>query len=81
MAEILSTLWEVINKPHDVTVLSNFPPAESVPALPYSVSYRGAYSILQVRSPSHESRKLGSCEDRPHQVDPRRVFFRPEVLG
>ena len=33
-AAMLSTFWEVINKPDDITFLSNPPPAESVPALP-----------------------------------------------
>ena len=79
--EILSTLWEIINKPGGITAPSNSPPAGSVSAFPFSVLHKGAHSTPQVRLCGHESCRLGSCEDHPHQVDPRRGFLRQEILG
>ena len=88
-AEMLSTLWEVVKKPGGITVPSNPPPAgsvpnfftRSVPASPSLPLHGSAHSTPQGLSRSHGSRKLGSCKDRPDQVDPRRRFLRPEVLG
>ena len=68
-AEMLSTLWEVVKKPGGITVPSNSPATESVPVLPSLPLHRGAHSTPQITMPSHKSRKLGGCEDRPHQVD------------
>ena len=72
--EMLSTLWRIVKKP-GITAPSNSPATESVPALPSLVLHGGAHTTPQVRSGSHKSRKLGSCGDRPHQVDPRRGFL------
>ena len=79
--EMLSTLWEVMGQPGDITALSNFLPARFVSPSPSLVSHGDAHPTPQVKSGSHEPRKLGSCEDRPHQVNPRRGFLRQEVLG
>ena len=81
VAEMFSAVWEVITKPGGIKVPSNSPPAESVPASPSLVLHGGTHSTPQVRPGSHEPRKLGSCEDRPHQVNPRRGFLRQGVLG
>ena len=70
VAGMLSALWRVVNKPGGITVPSNPTPAESVPALTSLVLHGGVHSIPQVRSRGRESRKLDSCEDRSHQVDP-----------
>ena len=70
VAEMFSTVWEVINKSGGITAPSNFRPVVSVPILPCSLLHEDIHPTPQVRSGSHESRKLGSCEHRPHQVDP-----------
>ena len=81
VAEMFSTVWEVINKPGSITVPSNSPPAKSVPVLPSLLLHSDVHSTPQVGSGNHESRKLEGREDFPHQVDPRRRFLRQEVLG
>ena len=72
VTEMLSTFWDVINKSDDITIPSNSP---YVLALISLMLHGGTHSNPQVRSRGRESRKLESCEDRPHQVDPRRGFL------
>ena len=77
VTEMLSTMWDILNKSGDITV----PSTKSVPPLPSLVLRGDAHSTPQVGSCGLESRQLDGYEDRPHQVDSRRVFLRQEVLG
>lgn len=75
VAGMLSTLWEIVNKPGDITGPSKSRVAKSVPSLPALVLRGDAHSTLQVGFRSRKSRQLDGCEDCPHKVDSRRGFL------
>ena len=75
-AEMLSTLWEIVNKDGDIKAPANA--SSTVSPFRFSlfhVSCGNAHSTSSGHK-GHESRSLGLCPGRTHQVDPQGCLLR-----
>ena len=75
--EIVSALWEIVNKDGDIYAPSNASPAVSQPVFPVPWQYwRTHFMQSQSDRTGREPHPLGLCEDGTHKVDPQRRLLR-----
>ena len=74
--DTLSVLWEMATKDGDITAPSSTLPAVSPFRFLHLPGVTRVYLFTQLGHEGHESRPLGLCEDRAHQVDAHRGLFR-----
>jgi len=82
--EVLSALWEIMNKDGDIAAPSSTPSAVSRLPFTSSLSLYGSpyhFTYLGHCHSGHKSRPLGLYENRPHRVNSQRDPVRQEVLG